>query len=199
MNQELVIPLIKENGEIKPDGNPLLYINLKDLHPGVNWNEHATPEQVEAHGYGIFEYVNPPSEDTYDINNEAFDELPIAKRPDGVWSKTYPMRPINEEEKRDRYLILAGQVRTERSTYLRRTDYIFGIDAPQNVTAQIEEWKTYRQALRDIPLQESFPWNVTWPLAPSYIPGNPTAANNRAYNPCYKEGQPKIFAKVFNN
>lgn len=30
-----------------------------------------------------------------------------------------------------------------------------------------DEWRTYRQALRDIPAQSGFPANVTWPVEPT--------------------------------
>ena len=30
-----------------------------------------------------------------------------------------------------------------------------------------DEWRTYRQALRDVPTQEGFPNTVTWPTKPS--------------------------------
>jgi hypothetical protein len=30
-----------------------------------------------------------------------------------------------------------------------------------------EEWAVYRQALRDIPEQPGFPWEVEWPVPPS--------------------------------
>jgi hypothetical protein len=29
-----------------------------------------------------------------------------------------------------------------------------------------DEWKTYRQALRDVPQQSEFPNSVTWPTEP---------------------------------
>jgi len=29
-----------------------------------------------------------------------------------------------------------------------------------------DEWKTYRQALRDVPSQAGFPDNITWPTKP---------------------------------
>ena len=29
-----------------------------------------------------------------------------------------------------------------------------------------DEWRTYRQALRDVPSQASFPDNITWPTKP---------------------------------
>jgi len=28
-------------------------------------------------------------------------------------------------------------------------------------------WKTYRQALRDVPQQATFPSNITWPTPPA--------------------------------
>ena len=30
-----------------------------------------------------------------------------------------------------------------------------------------DEWRTYRQLLRDVPAQSGFPTNVTWPVEPS--------------------------------
>lgn len=30
-----------------------------------------------------------------------------------------------------------------------------------------DDWRTYRQALRDVPSQSGFPTDVTWPLEPS--------------------------------
>lgn len=30
-----------------------------------------------------------------------------------------------------------------------------------------EDWRTYRQALRDVPAQAGFPASVTWPTEPS--------------------------------
>lgn len=35
---------------------------------------------------------------------------------------------------------------------------------PDNVP---DAWRTYRQALRDVPAQSGFPTNVTWPSEPS--------------------------------
>ena len=29
-----------------------------------------------------------------------------------------------------------------------------------------DEWRTYRQALRDVPAQANFPDNITWPTKP---------------------------------
>lgn len=34
--------------------------------------------------------------------------------------------------------------------------------------ALVGEWAQYRQALRDLPEQEGFPFNIQWPVSPNY-------------------------------
>ncbi len=53
------------------------------------------------------------------------------------------------------------QVRAERNGKLSQTDW----RAVSDLTMS-DEWKTYRQALRDVPTQ-SDPDNITWPTEPS--------------------------------
>ena len=55
----------------------------------------------------------------------------------------------------------AEEVRQERDSLLSETDWM----ACSDVTMS-DEWRTYRQALRDIPSQEGFPNSVTWPTKP---------------------------------
>ena len=52
-------------------------------------------------------------------------------------------------------------VRSERDGKLDRTDW----RASSDLTLS-DDWKTYRQALRDVPTQ-SDPFNITWPTEPS--------------------------------
>lgn len=54
------------------------------------------------------------------------------------------------------------EVRSERNQLLSETDWMAGSDVTMS-----DEWRTYRQALRDIPSQEGFPNTVTWPTKPS--------------------------------
>jgi len=56
----------------------------------------------------------------------------------------------------------AAEARAERNTKLSGSDWTQIADAPVDKAA----WATYRQALRDIPAQEGFPWTITWPDAP---------------------------------
>ena len=59
---------------------------------------------------------------------------------------------------------LAIEVRSERNRLLIETDWTQGRDV---VLSNDAEWKTYRQALRDLSSQSGFPSNVTWPTKPS--------------------------------
>ena len=49
-----------------------------------------------------------------------------------------------------------------RNQLLKETDWMAGTDV-----VMTEEWKAYRQALRDVSLQSGFPSEVTWPTKPS--------------------------------
>lgn len=62
----------------------------------------------------------------------------------------------NEEE-------AATAARDYRNKLLEETDSMMVIDRP-NVNEV--EWRTYRQELRDITLQDGFPMNIIFPVKP---------------------------------
>lgn len=109
-----------------------------------------TPEQIPNDAVPITEdywqallqgqsagYMIAPNEDGYPVLVE------------------YP--PLSPEE-------LAEQIRTERDRLLKASDWTQLPDIPQ---ATKDLWVSYRQALRDVTAQESFPATVEWPTAPS--------------------------------
>ena len=55
----------------------------------------------------------------------------------------------------------AKSVRQTRDDKLSATDWRFRSDMTPS-----QSWKDYCQALRDVPLQEGFPWTITWPVEP---------------------------------
>ena len=61
----------------------------------------------------------------------------------------------------DTTAINATQVRAERDALLETSDTMALAD---RIT---DGWRTYRQALRDVPAQSGFPNSVTWPVEPS--------------------------------
>ena len=56
-------------------------------------------------------------------------------------------------------------IRLQRNRLLSETDWVV-TKASETGVAVSNEWKTYRQALRDVPTQ-SDPDNITWPTKPS--------------------------------
>jgi len=52
--------------------------------------------------------------------------------------------------------------RSDRNARLAKSDWTQLADAPVDVGA----WTDYRQALRDVPDQDGFPWSVEWPEKP---------------------------------
>jgi hypothetical protein len=56
----------------------------------------------------------------------------------------------------------ATAVRADRDKRLSDTDWTQVADAPVDSAV----WSVYRQSLRDVPSQEGFPWEVTWPEQP---------------------------------
>lgn len=58
---------------------------------------------------------------------------------------------------------LAEKIRKERNQLLQESDWTQGKDIPENISTP---WANYRQQLRDITNQSTFPTSVTWPEKP---------------------------------
>lgn len=81
----------------------------------------------------------------------------------GKWYTKYSVADMEQEAKDALDAQQAASVREERTKKLAETDWTQLTDAPVNSAA----WGTYRQALRDVTAQETFPWEVTWPTKPT--------------------------------
>lgn len=70
-----------------------------------------------------------------------------------------------EAEKREE---VEKSVRAKRDSLISETDYLLASDYP--ISAEdLEAVKVYRQALRDVPQQEGFPFDVVWPDLPVIV------------------------------
>jgi hypothetical protein len=81
---------------------------------------------------------------------------------DGVWTQQYVVTEMDSEEALAKIADQAHRVREERDRLLASCDWTQAADVPVDRTA----WAAYRQLLRELPLQEGFPWSITWPDAP---------------------------------
>lgn len=70
---------------------------------------------------------------------------------------------IADQEAERRYEAADRRARLERGRRLMKSDWTQTPDAPVDRAA----WAAYRQALRDVPQQDGFPYNITWPEVPT--------------------------------
>jgi hypothetical protein len=90
---------------------------------------------------------------------------------DGKWYTKYVLGPIftgdtavadEAEYKARKDSEQSKNVRDQRNSKLKDCDWTQVSDS----TADKSAWATYRQALRDVPSQVGFPWEITWPTQP---------------------------------
>lgn len=87
--------------------------------------------------------------------------------PDGVdtgWTFDGVGEPLPPEPDAEKQ---AAQIRATRNGLLAQSDVYVLPDrwAAMNAEQQTA-WATYRQALRDVPQQAGFPWDIRWPTKP---------------------------------
>ena len=70
-----------------------------------------------------------------------------------------------EEQKTKDTIPKSNEIRDERDALLNK--YEWTVNSPDLTDDKKAEWKTYRQALRDLPDQSGFPWDITWPTKPT--------------------------------
>ena len=104
----------------------------------------------------------------------------IEQKSDGKWYTKYILGPIFQDiinddgstttalEQEIAYKRMKDEqqsniIRMQRNKLLAECDWTQLKDTTQQIS---ETWVSYRQALRDIPLQSEFPWTIAWPVKP---------------------------------
>lgn len=136
---------------------------------GPSWDT-TTPEVLEALGSDVvFEGPQASGGTVYQ-----YSQADGVEQIDGKWYTKHILGPVftdtedssaAEQEavyKAAKDAEQAKSVRTSRGEKLKDCDWTQLADSPENKAA----WAIYRQALRDIPTQAGFPWEVQWPTQP---------------------------------
>lgn len=79
---------------------------------------------------------------------------------DGNWVQQFDVSVIPEDKAKNKE---GAAVRMMRNKLLSDCDWTQLPDAPVNV----EDWRTYRQKLRDVTDQEGYPFTISWPIPPA--------------------------------
>ena len=78
----------------------------------------------------------------------------------GIWSQTYVVSDLSDEDVATKYELKSIEIRDARDRLIAKSDWTQCADISAAVKAQ---WVPYRKALRDVPQQTGFPFSVVWP------------------------------------
>lgn len=121
------------------------------------------PDVLDLYGVdAVFEGPQPRTTPPYEtVVRQGVEEIK------GKWFKKYVIGPVfNSQEEEDLYRLnidnkASETVRNIRNDLISQFDWM----ACSDVTMS-DEWREYRQKLRDITNQKGFPHSVTWPEQP---------------------------------
>lgn len=147
---------------------------FKAEHPRTAFPKRINNLVLDSYGYDpVLNGAQPSTSGPYEsVVRDGVEEV------DGQWYTKFVIGPIftdndegtaAEQETAYRARIdseAESRVRGTRASKLAACDWTVLTDSPLT-TAKKTEWKTYRQALRDITSAEGFPHDVTWPSEPS--------------------------------
>lgn len=124
--------------------------------------------------YQIMQEINMGTEKSPDIRSE-LREVTLGPMSDASFESNYAMavaEAYNGEVTVEDVPMTAEEARAQRDKLLLETDWTQVLDAPISAESR-EAFRVYRQALRDITEQESFPEVIDWPVKPEVVKAAP--------------------------
>ena len=143
---------VKSTGEIKSQGE------VRSMYPNTSFPSQWTPALVEELGLDpVFESPTP----TTTRYQTAFKDG-VEQDAQGRWLWKWSISEMDDDAKAAKDAEAAKSVRADRDKRLAECDWT------QLSDSQVDKavWATYRQALRDVPAQTGFPYDITWPSKP---------------------------------
>ena len=131
---------------------------FRAAHPNTSFPQQLTVELLD--GFEADPVLNgpQPSAGRYQITyRDGVEEI------GGKWFTKFAVADMDDDTKLALDAQQAASQRAERNRRLAETDWTQGKDIPDNIS---NAWAAYRQELRDLPNQASFPWDINWPTQP---------------------------------
>ena len=142
--------LLASDGIVKK--YPYSIQELKKDNPNISFPSYLSNSFLAEWNVYPYTILSPPN---YDPITQSISTNPPSKTESGDWVINYAVNLLPENE-------AANNVREKRDNLLTESDWTQVIDAPVNQ----KDWAGYRQILRELPKQHSFPYEVTWPEKP---------------------------------
>lgn len=163
---------------IRSTGQVMYESEFRSLHPNTSFPAQLSESLLDSMGVDIvFEGPQATAGTVYQYSmRQGVEQI------NGKWYTKHVLGPIfTDYTQEDGTVVTAAEqeiayksnkdaeqaksVRASRETLLKETDWTQLDDTPFD-NAKKMAWANYRQALRDIPLQAGFPWEVQWPVKP---------------------------------
>ena len=144
---------------------PVTSSDIRARFPNVSFPSNLntlTTEQLSEFGLVSVLSETMPS---FDVNTQTVSEgTPTLNA--GVWRQNWTVSSLPTETIALNLSKRQDIARAQRGQLLQSCDWVVTMHKELGTTIPAA-WKTYRQALRDVPAQEGFPDNITWPTEPS--------------------------------
>lgn len=137
---------------------PYTFDDLKFDNPNVSFGQSLSQEVLDAYGLVTVGYEAAPS---FDARTHKIEVSTTPVLVDGTWIATKTVVAKTQQQLDSELAAQSKSIRAQRDQKLAETDWRYRRD--QTTT---QEWDDYCQALRDVPSQSGFPWDVQWPNPP---------------------------------
>lgn len=159
---------------IRASGQVMTEDEFRKSHPNTSFPPVLTTELLNSYGADVvFEGPQASGGTVYQFSmRQGIEQI------NGKWYTKYVLGPSFSDMVVDGVTVTAAEqeasykaqkdseqaksVRDSRTQKLKDSDWTQVADAPVDKAV----WATYRQALRDISSQSTFPWDVQWPTQP---------------------------------
>lgn len=140
---------IRETGQVMYEGE------FRSLHSNTSFPQILTEEILNDAGADVVLEGPTPTQSRYQgIVRDGVEQI------GGQWFTKWKTVDFSDEVKTVVDEQQAKSVRDQRDQKLKDLDWTQGKDIPDSISSPAA---IIRQALRDVPLQSGFPWEIVWP------------------------------------
>jgi hypothetical protein len=134
---------------------------LRSDNPETSFPAVMSEEELSAWG------VYPVTEEAVPAFNEATEQLEQTQPTliNGSWLAGWMLATASTEEQAKRTADKVKRVEQNIQSALKNSDYTQLSDYP-GTEARKSAFRAWRQAIRDLPLQSRYPWQIEWPMPP---------------------------------
>lgn len=140
--------------------------SIRDLridYPNTSFPNNLTEDDLNS--YNVYK-IQSTSKPSCERNQKVEETTPVLEN--NVWKQKWETINLSEEEYNILLEATARRVRMTRDRSLAEfVDVINPMRWESMTDEQKQAWRNYRQELLDVPEQESFPWEIEWPVTPS--------------------------------